>query len=252
MRKNSKSLVIVFLALMLVFSSIGGIAAAQQAELAVPIMIANTSFLNIRSGPGAQYTILVTVVGGTELPVLGVAGDGVWYLVATPIGNGWVNVDFVLPRGDFRYVPLIDVDAIAPPIIVFNTPVSIGLPPAPGVLDLGQGGGFASTSVSTIERFRALVNVDGINVRSTPSDEGPVIVTLLRDDTTDYATVGRTRDALGCGFDWLAINVPGYPSGWVESPKMFMRLSARYHDVLTVVAREVAVMPDSGSQTPVI
>lgn len=243
MRKN---LIIVLLALMMVFSSSGGSVfasgAAQQAQLAVPIMVVNTSFLNIRTGPGTQYTVLVTVVGGTELPVLGVADDGVWYLVATPVGNGWVNVDYVLPRGDFRYVPLID-PAVVAPVVIVNTPVTIGLPTQPGVV-VGQQGA-AGAPFATVERFRALINVDSVNVRTAPMDNAPVLVTLLRDDTQDYAIVGRTHDPRG--FDWLAIHVPDVGSGWVEAPKIFMRLSARYRDVLIVVGNEVGLTPVSGS-----
>ena len=45
--------------------------AEQVAQLAIPLLVVNTSFLNVRSGDGPQYTVVLTVVGGTELPVLG-------------------------------------------------------------------------------------------------------------------------------------------------------------------------------------
>jgi len=45
--------------------------AEQIAQLAIPLLVVNTSFLNVRSGDGPQYTVVLTVVGGTELPVLG-------------------------------------------------------------------------------------------------------------------------------------------------------------------------------------
>src|SRR5262245_59503207 len=49
----------------------------RQAQFVAPILVANTSFLNVRSGPGVQYTVLVTIVGGTELPVLARGSDNV-------------------------------------------------------------------------------------------------------------------------------------------------------------------------------
>ena len=74
----------------------------QQSTFASPILVVNTSFLNIRSGPSAGYSIIATVVGGTELPVLAIYEDEVWYQVATNIGVGWVNGEFTLGRGDFQ------------------------------------------------------------------------------------------------------------------------------------------------------
>jgi uncharacterized protein YraI len=221
--------------------------AQQQAQFAIPLMVVNTSFLNIRTGPGVQYTILVTVVGGTELPVLGVADDRVWYYVSTPVGNGWVNIDFVLPRGDFRNVPLIDPVIVAPPLVLPNTPVTIGLPAI--IIDNGQGGGGVAPSpfaanVSTVERFRAMINVEAVDVRTAPEQNAPSIATLLRDDTQDYAIVGRTTDRNGVS--WLAIAVPNVGSGWIEEPKVFFRLSARYRTVLTVIAQTIQVTNSPG------
>ena len=73
---------ILFAMLIMLLSLVfGGAVSASDAEQTFqqPILVVNTSFLNVRTGPGAQYTVLVTVVGGTELPVLGVFGDGVWF-----------------------------------------------------------------------------------------------------------------------------------------------------------------------------
>src|SRR5690606_30625047 len=114
--------------------AIGGTVSASDAEQSFqqPIVVVNTSFLNVRTGPGAEYTVLVTVVGGTELPVLGVFEDGVWYQVNTDAGPGWINIEFTLPRGDFSNLPLLDV----------------GETGAPNV-NLGQGGGFAAPSSRT-------------------------------------------------------------------------------------------------------
>lgn len=95
---------------------VGAAAAApvqQQAQYATPVAVVNTSFLNVRTGPGAQYTILITVVGGTTLQVMGISADGSWLQVSTPAGLGWVNVQFTLPRGNFEFVPVVS----APPVV---------------------------------------------------------------------------------------------------------------------------------------
>jgi uncharacterized protein YraI len=81
--------------------------------LDTPHIVINTSSLNIRSGPGAQYTSVAIVPGGTELPVIGLASDGVWFLVAGPFGQGWVNNEFVLFRGAIQTVPIIPLSNVS-------------------------------------------------------------------------------------------------------------------------------------------
>jgi uncharacterized protein YraI len=205
--------------------------AFAQPQFSVPVVVVNTSFLNVRTGPGVQYTSLVTLVGGTELPVLGVGSDGVWYLVSTPLGLGWVNVEFTLPRGNFSVIPTINVDSIGAPLFVAATAPTIAL-------DAGQGGGGPAVNASsaTIERFRAAVNVEFVNLRNAPQD-GAAALTVLRanpDRGVDYAVVGRSRDANN--IEWVAIDVPNVGIGWVEAAKMTQRLSARYATVVTVNA----------------
>ena len=212
------------------------VVSVTQAQVATPILLVNTSFLNVRTGPGPEYGVLVVVAGGTELPVLGVATDGAWYMVSTPVGNGWVDVDYTLPRGDFRLVPQLDTTFVVAPLVVPVTPITIGLTGA------GQGGGAPG---GTVERFRALINVEAVNLHVEPSLTSGVLTVLLKDDTKDYAIVGRSsRDSRG--IEWYAIHVPGVGSGWVEAPKIFLRLSARYRDVLTVVGTGVQVYRQPG------
>ncbi len=219
-------------------------APAGQAQLAVPILLVNTSFLNVRSGPGAQYTSLVTVVGGTELPVLGVARDKIWYYVATAVGNGWVNINFLLARGDFSNVPLIDTsNIVAAAVLPVSGPVTIGLPV------LGQGGGGPAPAqggpVSTgyYAKFRARVMSATLDVFNSPSQRAGKITTLFRDDNTDYAIVGSTSNE---GISWLQIVVPNIGTGFVEDGKIFKALSAQFGTVMTIAAKTIAVNLDSG------
>ncbi len=219
-------------------------APAEQARLAVPILVVNTSFLNVRSGPGAQYTSIVTLVGGTELPVLGIAKDKVWYYVATAVGNGWVNINFLLARGDFSNVPMIDTsNIVAAAVIPVTGPVTIGLP------GLGQGGGApvqgaAAIPISTgyYARFRARVMASSLDVFNSPSQRAGKVTTLFRDDPTDYAIIGSTSNE---GIQWLQIITPN-GAGWVEDGKIFKALSAQFGTVVTVAAKVIALNLDSG------
>jgi uncharacterized protein YraI len=225
----------------------------------------NTSFLNIRTGPGVQYTVLITVVGGTELPVLGVANDGVWYQVSTVIGIGWVNVEFTLPRGNFENIPVVDFSPVGVPVVI-NAPTTLGLPGqgGGGVIITGQGGGQPATTTTTAttggglirvqtldgefttvvpgERFRAaLLTGEPVNLRTQPTTTASAITIIYPDIVRDYAIVGRQVERNG--LEWLGIDVPGFGSGWVEAPKMFLRLSAAFHPV--VFANHDAAVFDS-------
>ena len=70
-----------------------------------PHLVVNTSFLNVRSGPGANHSIITTVRGGTVLPVTMVGSKSVWYQVNSPAGSGWVNSNYTVPRGNFTQIP---------------------------------------------------------------------------------------------------------------------------------------------------
>jgi uncharacterized protein YraI len=243
---SQKRWVVAFvLVLLLVFGSVQ----ATLAQFAVPTVVVNTSFLNIRTGPGVQYTVLVTVVGGTELPVLAVGSDQVWYLVSTPVGIGWVNVEFTLPRGDFSVAPTINVNAVSVALVVPAAVTTIALPTE------GQAGGAVSaSSTSTIERFRAVLTVLEVNLRSAPRDDAPALSILraVDDRLTDYAVVGRASDDRNVA--WVAIDVPNIGVGWVEEAKVFIRLSARYATVYTVTATEFGVTtgPAGGALVEVV
>ncbi len=234
----------------------------QQIQFNAPVMLVNTSFLNIRTGPGVRYSVLITVVGGTELPVLGKANDGVWYQVSTVVGVGWVNSEFVIPRGNFANVPTVEAPAFSAfgSTVVTNTPAIITLP-------LGQGGGGAAAVPQTApaagqggggggafdagldangnpiiissanERFRALINVEAVDLRDAP--DGSPLTTLYRNDDVDYPIVGNARDANGV--EWLAITVPNAGTGWVEAPKIRIRLSAACRTVLSVTAGSIGL-----------
>jgi uncharacterized protein YraI len=240
---------------------------AQQVQFTTPILVVNSSFLNVRTGPGVQYNVLITVVGGTELPVLGRANDNVWFQVSTVVGIGWVNAEFVLPRGTFENVPV--VDASVGEIIAAGIPATIGLPNTLGqggggaapssVTTTGQGGGGVSGVLPGVtdqygnpiaiggpnERFRAVINVEAVDLRDQPQADARALITLYRDDTKDYPIVGVSRDR--DGVEWFALIVPNVGTGWVEAPKVRTRLSAAFRTVISITARVIQLGDGPGT-----
>lgn len=176
----------------------GGAVTAQQAQFQSPILVVNTSFLNVRTGPGVEYSVFVTVVGGTELPVLGINPDGVWYQVATDFGPGWVNREFGLPRGDFTNVPRVTVDEI-------------------GVANLGQGGGVVTDTVQT-GRTVTGYSLIGKNIYEQPSyDSLEINTTVPNDPTTIYPLRGTVQNAEAL---WYYIDIPGIGRGYSDGVQL--------------------------------
>lgn len=87
--------------------------------------IVNASFLNVRGGPGANYAIIGTVVGGENLPIIGRNESRTWYHVQTIFGEGWVSARYVIARNEFGAAPVttgsVDSSTFVGPTAVINT-----------------------------------------------------------------------------------------------------------------------------------
>ena len=131
-------------------------AAASASHIAAPIAIVNTGNLNIRSGPGAQFSTITTVPGGTQLSTIAIASDDVWYLVAGAFGQGWINKEFALFRGNLNGLPIIPWDvaasqaSIQSPIAVVSAPLV--LYGAPGTQYAQVGTLFGPVEVNVVAR----------------------------------------------------------------------------------------------------
>lgn len=174
----------------------------QRANVAAPIMIVNTSFLNVRTGPGVQYAVLVTLVGGTTLPVLGIAGDRVWYQVSTIAGVGWVNSQYVLPRGNFANVPLAEA-----PALIDERTIIVGDDTA---VDFG---------FSSQREWGVSVTVDQ-PLRYDPSISSAQIQGLGPDSRLIFTVVGAI---FADGVAWIQIQLPDGKIGWLEQSKVIFR-----------------------------
>lgn len=192
----------------------------EQAIFERPRLIVNTSFLNIRVGPSANFAVLETVAGGTELPVLGTAGDEVWYQVVTPSGSpGWVNIEFTIPRGDFTNVPLVQFSAedVQQPSIVVSPPSSPNVPVAP---------------VPRLVRSVVIVNTSALNVRSGPGSQFAKLFTA--GGGTQFPVIGITPDDA-----WFLVQTAD-GQGWVNSEFIVFR-----GDINTVPIIEYGSIPEA-------
>lgn len=221
------------------------VAAEAPAQFASPILVVNTSFLNVRTGPSAEFSTLTTVVGGTELPVLGTVGDGVWYQVSTAAGVGWVNVEFTLARGDFRNVPLVEVTSPpAVPVIVQPGPAAVA--PAPVVQASSAGSTTTTPQATTNQRFLRVVPRETlVNVYPSPDINSNLAFAISgTNPNIDYAIIGQTSAQ---GINWFQIDVPGKGTGWVDSAKISIRLGRTTSRGVVTTTRDLTLTSTPGA-----
>lgn len=100
---------------------------------------------NMRYGPGIDYPVLITLDGGTSLPVLARHSTFPWYKVATPNGEGWVFADNVEIQGNIYTVEVISSLAIPYPTPT-ATPDTVVVSASP----LGDFGSTETTLANTL------------------------------------------------------------------------------------------------------
>lgn len=177
---------------------------AEQAQYAAPIAVVNTGNLNVRSGPGPQFSIITTVPGGSQLPVLGLNEDGSWYLVVSPVGNGWIYGAYTIPRGDFRYVPVITQQDFQDSAVNANGTLAIP--------DLSTS---VVVPVPELEPGRVVVNTGNLNVRSGPGPQFSILGSVPGGIVMPVS--GMTPDQA-----WFLVSSP-FGAGWVDGEYVVFR-----------------------------
>ncbi len=138
----------------------------------------NTSFLNMRVGPGATYELIATVPQGTTMRLIARDAAGTWVQGVLSTGvSGWVNSTYL--------VVLINIYAL--PIGIPNTPT---IP--------------AQTVIS------AAVNTSFLNLRNGPAANFSIVAKLARND--QVTLVGRNGDA-----KWVQVITSSNLQGWLSA-----------------------------------
>lgn len=199
MKSGSKAIFLILLVTLLALPvfSVAASGAEQARQFSLPILVVNTGALNVRSGPGPQYTVVTSVPGGTELPVLGTNQDNTWYLVATVAGTGWVDVSFTLPRGDFTFVPLVRLETLTA-LAAQTVPNDIGLPEFSDLITIPQ-----------LEAPTIVVNTGRLNVRSGPGPQYSILGSVP--GGTTFNVLGVTGDG-----SWYLVE-SAFGRGWVAA-----------------------------------
>jgi uncharacterized protein YgiM (DUF1202 family) len=84
-----------------------GFGRVQKTSAQAPTGIVNTGALNIRSGPGVNYSVITSVYRNTLLTLLARNADTSWLKVMTATGvQGWVNARYILTGYSLASLPV--------------------------------------------------------------------------------------------------------------------------------------------------
>lgn len=171
-------------------------------------------YLNVRTGPGLNFPVLVTLAPGQNFVLQSRTADGSWLQVRVPDGRvGWVSTAVITTTLNLATLP-----------VATDVPTAVTAPsaqPAPGV------GGQALGTV---------VNANILNVRSGPGLNFPILATLPLNQVVTLE--GRNADG-----SWLQIRLAGEQLGWVNSAFVSPNLAIASLPVSETPAPPVAVTP---------
>jgi N-acetylmuramoyl-L-alanine amidase len=153
-----------------------------------PVVSANAfvtaNFLNIRNGPGANFSIVGRVSRGQGMTVTGRNAEGSWALVNVPnvVNNGWVSLRFISTNVNVFSLPIVSNTGVNPP---FVDPIPVG----------GSSG---------------IVNTPQLNLRRGSSIAFGVITQLQLGEGVNLVA----RNSSG---SWLLVQIADGRTGWVNA-----------------------------------
>jgi uncharacterized protein YraI len=240
-RTTAFMLIILVLASMLATFSVAAqdiVEDEQRAEFQPPILVVNTSFLNVRTGPSSAYPIMLTVVGGTEFPALGIASDGIWYQVSTVVGLGWIDSSFAIARGNFTNVPFVEAPELG--VIDFDAMEDMGT-------TTSSDDSIAQRSFNAGQQWGISIVTDHVTFDSPTINANPVGTVISGDERILPILSAATGD----GITWYQTDIPSIGIAWVEGPKSLLRpYACDSTAIVTNVPVRLSAGPD-GSGTAV-
>ena len=149
-------------------------------------LFATSNFtVNVRSGPGIQYTILGKARQGDAVDITGKLADGTWLRLNFNGQEGWVLASLFDVTGDLTAAP----EAEAGPNAVLRSA--------------------ASTTTTTQSGDVVGTTTGSVNLRTTPATSGDVLVIIPF--STELTATGRTATN-----NWVRVTFDNQ-TGWITS-----------------------------------
>ncbi|WP_420630953.1 SH3 domain-containing protein [Candidatus Leptofilum sp.] len=163
---------------------------AKQTTAQTATAVIETGQLNVRSGPGIEYSVRTTVNQGAVVTLLGRNADSSWaYIQTVAAVRGWVNASPTYITPSIAINTLDVVTAEAPTAQPTNTP---------------------TPTATAVSGASATIATGALNVRSGPSlAYSPVTVVT---QGTVVSLIGRNGDS-----SWAKIRLSNGTEGWVNA-----------------------------------
>ena len=155
MKRNIKiSLIIVLLVASIISAT------AVFAQTVTYTAVIDTGGLNVRQGPGVEYSVVTVANLGQTVTLLGRNDNSSWAKIRTPSGHeGWVNASYIIPNNvAISSLPVMTSNATPQP-----TPPA---PVTPGGIAVRSGPGFNYSAVGFVPNG-SNINLLGRNYNST-------------------------------------------------------------------------------------
>ncbi|RIK38772.1 MAG: hypothetical protein DCC55_20120 [Chloroflexi bacterium] len=173
--------------------------------------------LNIRTGPGLNFPVLVTLAPSQGFVLAGRNADGSWLQVRVPDGRlGWVSTAVITTTLNLATLP-----------VVTDAPAVVTAPPATPAEPVAGTGGQALGTV---------VNANNLNVRTGPG----LAYGFLSSLPLGSSVVLEGRNADG---SWLQVRLADGRLGWVSSAYMTTNLAIASLPVSETPAAPVVAAP---------
>ncbi len=118
-----------------------------------PAATVNTGALNVRSGPGVNYSVLTAVSYGNSVSLLGRISDNSWVKVQLSSGQqGWVHSSFLSANVTISSLPLADSPAEPEPAVPVAPNALLALRSGPSLNDTVVGHVFQGQRVKALAR----------------------------------------------------------------------------------------------------
>ncbi len=85
---------------------------AVTPSLPKPFVIAYANGMNLRSGPGVEYSRIGVLAAGSRLEIVGRNADSSWWLVSTPGGLAWVSAKVVTAYDVNDSIPVVTIPGL--------------------------------------------------------------------------------------------------------------------------------------------
>lgn len=183
------------------------------------VSIAPNNQMNVRSGPGTNYSIVTTLAAGETVQASGQNAAGDWLLIALPEGgSGWVFADLVTADGDASALEVVADDAGITQAFFFRS--GIGDAPCEAAPDSG----LLLHTPDGVGEVELLINEVRFSIGSTvyvQAEFGGDMIVAVTDGQVTVFVDGVAVTIMAGEYVTIPLDADGHPTGPPSDPMPF-------------------------------